>query len=54
MRSIWKLYLKLEDWKAINEFPNHLKKAVAIIGPHTHGKDFTIGIAFRSVLKIEH
>ena len=54
MQSLWQLYLKLEGWKATNEFPNHLKKAVAIIGPHTHWKDFTIGIAFRSVLKIKY
>ena len=54
MRSLWQLYLKLEGWKAINEFPNHLKKTVVIVAPHTHWKDFTIGIAARSVLKIKH
>ena len=53
MRFLWKLYLKLEGWKAINEFPNHLKKAVVIIGPHTYWKDFPIGIAFRSELNIK-
>ncbi len=53
MRFLWKLYLKLEGWKAINEFPHHLKKAVVIVGPHTTWKDFTIGIAFRSILKIK-
>jgi len=54
MRSLWKLYLKLEGWKAVNEFPNHLKKAVVLVAPHTHWKDFTIGLAARSVLKIKH
>jgi hypothetical protein len=54
MEFLWKLYLKLEGWKAANEFPNHLKKAVAIIGPHTYWKDFTIGLAARSVLKIKY
>ena len=38
----------------MNEFPNYLKKAVVIVAPHTHWKDFTIGIAARSVLKIKH
>ena len=38
----------------MNEFPNHLKKGVIIVAPHTYWKDFTIGIAFRSVLKIKH
>jgi len=46
--------MKLEGWKAVNEFPNHLKKGVIIIGPHTHWKDFIIGIGFRSVLKIKY
>ena len=54
MRFLWKLYAKLEGWKAVNEFPNHLKKAVVIVGPHTTWKDFTIGIAFRSILHIKH
>jgi len=54
LRFLWKLYLNLEGWKAINEFPNHLKKAVVIVAPHTHWKDFTIGIAFRSLLRIKH
>jgi 1-acyl-sn-glycerol-3-phosphate acyltransferase len=38
----------------VNEFPHHLKKAVVIVAPHTYWKDFLIGIAFRSVLKIKH
>ena len=54
MRLLWRLYTKLEGWKAINEFPNHLNKAVVIVAPHTYWKDFLIGIAFRSVLKIKH
>ena len=54
MRFLWKLYLKLEGWKAVNDFPHHLKKAVVIVAPHTYWKDFPIGIAFRSVLKIKH
>lgn len=54
MRLLWKLYLKLVGWKAVNEFPHHLKKAVIIVAPHTSWKDFLIGIAFRSVLKIKH
>jgi 1-acyl-sn-glycerol-3-phosphate acyltransferase len=54
LRSLWKLYLKLEGWKAINEFPNHLKKAVILVAPHTYWKDFLIAIGFRSVLKIKH
>ena len=54
MRFLWKLYLKLEGWKALHEFPHHIKKAVVIVAPHTYWKDLLIGIAFRSVLKIKH
>lgn len=54
MRILWNLYLKLGGWKAVNEFPNHLKKAVVIVAPHTHWKDFLVGVAFRSVLRIKH
>jgi 1-acyl-sn-glycerol-3-phosphate acyltransferase len=51
---ISRAYLKLEGWKAVNDFPNHLKKAVIIVGPHTYWKDFPIGVAFRSELKIKN
>ena len=54
MGFFWKSYLKLEGWKANNEFPHHIKKAVVIVAPHTYWKDFIIGVAFRSVLKIKH
>lgn len=54
MRFLWKLYLDTGGWKAVNEFPHHIKKAVVIVGPHTSWKDFPVGIAFRSVLKIKH
>lgn len=54
MRIFWKLFLKLSGWKAVNEFPQEIKKAVIIVAPHTYWKDFLYGIAFRSVLKIRH
>ncbi len=54
MRYFWKLYLHVGGWKAVNEFPYHLKKAVIIVAPHTSWRDFLTGIAFRSVLKIKH
>jgi len=54
LRFLWKLYAKLEGWKAVNEFPNHLNKAVVIVGPHTTWRDFPIAMAFRSVLNIQN
>lgn len=54
MRILWTIFLKIMGWKAVNDFPGYLKKAVVIVGPHTSGWDFIIGIAFRSVLKVKH
>lgn len=54
MRFFWNLYLKILGWKAANPFPHHIKKAVLIVGPHTSWRDFIIGLAFRSVLKIRN
>jgi 1-acyl-sn-glycerol-3-phosphate acyltransferase len=54
VKIFWKLFLKLSGWKAANEFPSHIKKAVIIVGPHTYWKDFVYGIAFRSVLKMKN
>lgn len=54
MRLFWKLYLKVLGWKARNSFPQEIKKAVIIVAPHTSWRDFFIGLAFRSVLRIRH
>ena len=49
-----RLYLKLAGWKAVNEFPNYLKKGVVIVAPHTSWMDFPICIAFRNSLKMKN
>lgn len=49
-----KLYLKLVGWKAVNEFPQQLKKGVLIVAPHTSWEDFPLCVAFRSLLKIRN
>jgi len=41
-------------WETNIIFPyNHLKKYVVIVGPHTSGWDFIVGVAYRSVLQME-
>lgn len=32
----------------------HIRKMVVIVAPHTHWKDFIIGVATRSVMKFDH
>lgn len=53
MRLLWSLYLRILGWSHKGAFPYHLKKAVVIVGPHTSAWDFVIGLAFRSVLRLQ-
>jgi len=53
MRSLCRLILKWMRWKAVGDNPNQLKKYVAIVGPHTSGWDFVMGVLFRKALELE-
>lgn len=54
MRWISTRLLKWLGWKQVGAFPNHLKKYVVIVAPHTSNWDFVIGLLFRKVLRLEH
>lgn len=54
MRWFWKWYLWSEDWSTQGKFPYHIKKMVIIVGPHTHWKDFIIGVAVRSAYRFSY
>ena len=54
MRLLWKIYLWLTGWKIQTNFPYHIKKCVVIVAPHTSAWDFVIGLAVRSVLRLQH
>jgi 1-acyl-sn-glycerol-3-phosphate acyltransferase len=49
IKWIFKIYLKLNGWKFVGDFPHHIKKAVCIVAPHTSNWDFLIGLAARSI-----
>lgn len=53
LRVISKGVLALMGWKSVNTFPYYLKKYVIIVGPHTSGWDFVIGLLFRKALRLE-
>ncbi|MBL7856463.1 MAG: 1-acyl-sn-glycerol-3-phosphate acyltransferase [Cyclobacteriaceae bacterium] len=54
MRTFWNMWLRLMGWRTDLSFPyHHVKKYVAIVGPHTSGWDFIIGVAYRSLLGME-
>jgi 1-acyl-sn-glycerol-3-phosphate acyltransferase len=54
MRICWNLFLRLQGWKVVGEFPYHILKAVFVMAPHTSSWDFVVGLAIRSKLKLYH
>lgn len=44
---------RLLGWDTTVRFPTGIKKCVIIAGPHTHWTDFPVGLAYRSILRIE-
>lgn len=52
-RVFCRVCLRLMGWKAVGQFPSHLRKYVVIVAPHTSGWDFVIGVLFRSMLHME-
>lgn len=53
MRLFWKFYLWIIGWSIMGTYPYHLKKCVVIVAPHTSGWDFIVGLAVRSVMRLE-
>lgn len=54
LRLASKVALRTMGWKSTGSFPPTLKKYVVIVGPHTSGWDFVIGLLFRKALHLEH
>lgn len=55
IRLFWWSYLKVMGWNTDIVFPyGHLKKYVMIVGPHTSNWDFVYGLAYRSLLNLQH
>lgn len=53
-RLFWTLLLKLKGWKTAVTPPAVADKCIIIIAPHTSWRDFVIGLAYRSVLRLKH
>lgn len=45
LKLIARLYLSLNGWKLINEYPKHIKKSVTLGAPHTSNEDFLVARA---------
>ncbi|MBK8413665.1 MAG: lysophospholipid acyltransferase family protein [Bacteroidetes bacterium] len=53
MRPLYKLLFKLFGWKVNGAIPESLKQYVMIVAPHTSNWDFFVGLAARSILKLD-
>ncbi|MEP7111530.1 MAG: 1-acyl-sn-glycerol-3-phosphate acyltransferase [Ferruginibacter sp.] len=53
LHFLFKFYLKIAGWKAVNTVTPDLKKFVMAVAPHTSGWDVFMGFAFRSALKLD-
>lgn len=55
MRWFWTLSLRLAGWKTNIVFPYHnIPRYIVIVAPHTSNWDFVVGLAYRSVLRMQH
>jgi 1-acyl-sn-glycerol-3-phosphate acyltransferase len=54
LRPFYLLAFRLLGWRIVGTFPPHLKKYVVAVGPHTSNWDFIIGLAARSILRMQH
>lgn len=53
MRWLFELIFKLLGWKINGQFPPELKKYIVAIAPHTSNWDFFVGVAARSLLRMQ-
>ena len=53
MRALYQLIFKITGWKVKGSIPESLQKYVMIVAPHTSNWDFFVGLAARSILKLD-
>lgn len=54
LRPIYLLIFKLLGWKISGGFPPELKKYIVAVAPHTSNWDFVVGVAARSILRMQN
>ena len=52
LRALYLLIFKILGWKTVGQFPP-LKKYVIAVAPHTSNWDFPLGVAGRSIFRIQ-
>ena len=53
MRALYSLLFRVFGWKVTGGFPPDLKKYIVAIAPHTSNWDFVVGVAARSILRMQ-
>lgn len=53
IRFIYKIFFSLAGWKIKGTISPNLKKYVMTVAPHTSNWDFLVGLAARSILKLD-
>lgn len=53
MRLIYRLLFKLFGWKITGQIPGEQPKYIVIVAPHTSNWDFFIGLAVRSICRMD-
>jgi 1-acyl-sn-glycerol-3-phosphate acyltransferase len=53
-RAVYLLSFRVFGWKIIGDFPAGLKKYIVAVAPHTSNWDFLIGVAVRSILRMQN
>ena len=53
-RSIYLFFFRLFGWKVTGQIPPEVKQFVMIVAPHTSNWDFMVGLAARSILRLDN
>jgi len=54
LRPVYLLFFKLFGWKVNGRFPPGLNKYIVAVAPHTSNWDFLLGVAVRSILRMQN
>jgi 1-acyl-sn-glycerol-3-phosphate acyltransferase len=53
LRPFYLLIYKILGWKIVGDVPTDIKKYIIAVAPHTSNWDFPLGVAARSILRIQ-
>jgi 1-acyl-sn-glycerol-3-phosphate acyltransferase len=54
LRPFYLLLFRIFGWKVTGSFPSGLKKYIAAVAPHTSNMDFFVGVATRSIMRMQN